>query len=383
MVLPIISPDSEFLLMAALLSLVSLAIWIEKSPWGRKISAALVILVGGAVLSNLGVIPKSAPLYTTMNNFFVPVAIPMFLLRADVRKSIRESGRILLIFLAAAMGTIVGALLAYQIIDLGADGARLTGVLTASYIGGGVNFVAVAQALELQDSSEYVAALSADTVCSVMYLAILVAIPSIAVFRRMLPKTAGSPADDSASSTSETEPDNRADEFDLFGATNGLAISLVICAIGWWFSVVSGTGYGGFIVAITSVALIVANFGQRIMRFVNSEFGIGMLLIYLFFGSLGASADLALVLEAALPIFVFLLIVLSVHLSVVLMVGRIGRFGLDEVVVASNACILGPTTAAAMAAGFRWTNLVTPGMLVGVLGYSFATFVGLTIASFL
>ena len=137
----LVSPDAEFLLMAVLLSLVSLAIWVEKSSWGRKLSAALVILLGGAVLSNLGIIPKSAPLYTTMNNFFVPVAIPMFLLRADVRKSIRESGRVLVIFLIAAVGTIVGSLLAFQIVDLGADSERITGVLTASYIGGGVNFV--------------------------------------------------------------------------------------------------------------------------------------------------------------------------------------------------------------------------------------------------
>ena len=379
----LVSPDADFLLMAVLLSLVSLAIWVEKSSWGRKLSAALVILLGGAVLSNLGIIPKSAPLYTTMNNFFVPVAIPMFLLRADVRKSIRESGRVLVIFLIAAVGTIVGSLLAFQIVDLGADSERIAGVLTASYIGGGVNFVAVAQALGLQDSSEYVAALSADTVCSVMYLAILVAIPSIAIFRRLLPQRESQSMGIAASERSAARSDGSDDSFDVFGATNGLAISLTICAFGWWVSVATGTGHSTFIVTITVAALLIANFGQWILRFVSSEFGIGMLLIYLFFGSLGASADLGLVLEAALPILIFLLIVLGVHLAIVLIAGRLGRFELAEVVVASNACILGPTTAAAMAAGFRWKNLVMPGMLVGVLGYSFATFVGLTIAKVL
>ena len=44
----------------------------------------------------------------------------------------------------------------------------------------------------------------------------------------------------------------------------------------------------------------------------------------------------------------------------------------DELLLASNANVGGPTTAAAMAAAARW-ELVVPALLTGVLGYSVAT----------
>jgi len=37
----------------------------------------------------------------------------------------------------------------------------------------------------------------------------------------------------------------------------------------------------------------------------------------------------------------------------------------------------GPTTAAAMASSKRWKSLIVPSMLVGVLGYTVATFLGI------
>ena len=57
-------------------------------------------------------------------------------------------------------------------------------------------------------------------------------------------------------------------------------------------------------------------------------------------------------------------------------VGR--QFGLTipELLTASNAAIFGATTAPAMAAAKGWHDQVTPGVLVGVLGYALGTFIG-------
>jgi uncharacterized membrane protein len=47
---------------------------------------------------------------------------------------------------------------------------------------------------------------------------------------------------------------------------------------------------------------------------------------------------------------------------------------LSEILIASNANIGGPSTAAAMAGVFRWKQLVTPAVLAGTMGYIIANF---------
>ena len=50
---------------------------------------------------------------------------------------------------------------------------------------------------------------------------------------------------------------------------------------------------------------------------------------------------------------------------------------------ASNACILGPATAAGLAGTKGWKTLVTPGILVGILGYAIGNFIGVGLANWL
>ena len=56
---------------------------------------------------------------------------------------------------------------------------------------------------------------------------------------------------------------------------------------------------------------------------------------------------------------------------------------LEEAILASNACIGGPTTAAAMAVSKGWTKLIAPIMLIGTLGYVIGNYCGIIIGNFL
>jgi uncharacterized membrane protein len=82
-------------------------------------------------------------------------------------------------------------------------------------------------------------------------------------------------------------------------------------------------------------------------------------------------------------LFVFAGLILTVHLVVILVAGKLFRLDLAEIVIASNANMGGPTTAAAMATARHWTELVTPAILCGTLGYAVATFIGAAVGSWL
>lgn len=56
--------------------------------------------------------------------------------------------------------------------------------------------------------------------------------------------------------------------------------------------------------------------------------------------------------------------------------GRLLRLPMQAVLIASNANVGGPATAAAMASAKGWQHMVQPAVLTGSLGYACATFVG-------
>ena len=75
-----------------------------------------------------------------------------------------------------------------------------------------------------------------------------------------------------------------------------------------------------------------------------------------------------------LRLFVFELAVF-VHLGIVLAAGKLLGYSRKEIVLASNANVGGPTTAAAMCVAKGWRAYFIPSMLSGILGYTIATFV--------
>ena len=101
------------------------------------------------------------------------------------------------------------------------------------------------------------------------------------------------------------------------------------------------------------------------------------------FGTIGSSANLTTIAGIALPYVIMICSAIVLFIVLILIVGKFLKLDLAELLIAANACILGPATAAAMAAGQKWHDLVTPGMLAGILGYSFATFIGVAVTRIL
>lgn len=375
---PLIEADRTFAVSAAIMVIVSFGLWAERRPWGQKLGGPLLLIAIAMVAANVGIIPHSAPVYGQIANFLVPLAIPLLLLRADFRTIYRESGPMFFAFIVATVATVAGSIVGVSVIDMGASEPEIAGTVTASYIGGSLNFVATAQALGIQGSAIYVAGLSADAVGAVFFLLALMALPAFRFVRRAMPSRFIEQGRSPSRGESTARPAEAA-PFKPSQAANGLAVSLLVCAAGAALTSLFELD-SLFILVVTGLALLVANFGKPLLRHVSSEFELGTLFMYVFFVAIGAGADFGAVLEAALPILFFILVMVAVHLCLLVVIGKLMKLDLAEVMIAANACILGPAPAAALAASRGWQPLVAPGILVGMFGYAIATPIGVALA---
>jgi uncharacterized membrane protein len=101
-----------------------------------------------------------------------------------------------------------------------------------------------------------------------------------------------------------------------------------------------------------------------------------------FFATIGAAAGQAS-LTGALPFVLFVLVQLSVHGALTGAAAVLLGVPAEVAMVASNAAVGGPATAAAMAAARGWTSLVPAAVMLGGLGYGIGTWLGLWVHSIL
>ena len=285
----------------------------------------------------------------------------------------------LVAFCIGAAGATAGVLVGYSLLPLGEESAELAGVFTATYTGGSMNFVAVAKAVGFDDSSRYAAAMAADNLVGTPYLLVLVLLPAVGWVRRMFPSRIIEEAEREHREHPPGLPDGGLNFRDLSGV---LALSLVICAAG--YGLAAGLGLARFgILFVTALAVLIANLFPRAMARLEGDFQLGTFFMYLFFVTIGASAHVGELASDALVLVPFAVIIIAVHLVVLMLATGLLKIDLAEALVASNACIMGPATAAAIAAGQGWRDLVTPGVLVGVLGYVIANFLGVAVTGLL
>jgi len=374
----IISDQNIIALGAILFGLAWLGFWIDTTPLGKKTSGVIWVLLVGMVLSNFKLIPFSSPTYDFASGTLVPLAIPLLLFKADLRKIFRESGPVMLTFAIASAATVTGAMLGYFLLDLGEIGPKVAGVYTGGWVGGAVNFLAVSQAVEMTPE-EFSVSLSASAMVSNIALALLIAIPSIGWLARRLP--AHEP-NEAAEQAADGDGHQGASTLKLTHVTGAIALSFAICAVaGWlgeWFSLPQYN-----ILFITILTIIIANLIPKTMHNLEGDFDLGMLFMYVFFAAVGAGTDANFFASSALTLFFYGMFIIVVHLLIVLFAAKLLKVDIAEAIVASAAALVGPAVTAAIATSKGWRTLVTPGIMCGIFGYVIGTFIGVGVTAIL
>jgi len=380
MSLPLIGADQDFALWAVLIGLAAFGFWCERFPWGRKYSGVMLLISAAIVLANLRIIPTAAPAYDAVWEYLVPLAIPLLLFQADLKRIVRESGPTLIAFIIGSATVVAGTIVGVSLIDLGPFETELAGIYTGTYIGGSLNFAAVSEATGMQGNSLLAAAYAADNVITNLHFLLILLIPGIAWIAKRFPTHH---MDNAAQFDIEAEgPVHQVANLDVAGLLMALSAAFALAFAGNQLATFAGRPEFAILVT-TALALMVATFLPHQVEKLSGYREAGNVMMFIFLASVGASADVWQLIETAPILFVFATVIVSVHLFLLFGIGMLLKLDLAELAMASAVCIGGPSSAPALASAMGWRDLLIPGILAGSLGYAIGSFIGVTLVELL
>ncbi|CAK9030872.1 unnamed protein product [Durusdinium trenchii] len=339
----------------------------RKTPLGRAMTGPVCAMSLGVLVASQS--PAPAAVLRRLQFFSVTLATPLLLLSCNLKELCGPATRRLLgAFAVGAVSTASAALLAALVLRhplsaaLGGweTASKAIAALTSKNIGSGINFVAVAQALQMKPLI-IAASLAVDSALGVIYFPVAAS---------LTPKNS-----ESRGRGATLEEQGRGPEH--FSLTESLTTFLVALAIAFLAHQFSPAGYA----CITSslLAVLLGTFPAA-KRWPAGE-ALGWPLLYLYFAAAGftVGAVPGSTLRRFSPLIDFGIMLYAIHLLLILLLGRLAKLTRAELLVASSANIGGPATASSLASSKQWPQLQRPALLVGTFGNAVAGGLGLAI----
>jgi uncharacterized membrane protein len=397
-------------LAALIAGITALAFWLDlRYGWARTVGATMLVIVFGAVVSNLGLVPFESPVYEVVSGPVTSLAIVWLLFAVDIR-DLKDAGpTMVLAFLIAVSATAVGAVVAALVFQGFFEGEvwKLAGVMTGTYAGGSLNFVAVGRELDFPPAL-FSAATASDAVMTAVWFGATLMIPlwlgkyfpaprhdhhggraeaGVAAGGPGPVRVGAAPADadpDAAPARPEGPDTDPMADHPFFARAPLRVLDLsILLALGFALvraaeGVVAVLPGVPSIVWLTTFALIVGH--TPWVRRLHGAMHLGSLGLHFFLAIIGIASRFSEILRVGPEVFWFTALVVLVHGVLVYGGCRLARLDVETTSVASQAAVGGPSSALALAVGREWKALVLPGVVVGLLGYAVGNYLGLGVA---
>ncbi|GAA0879552.1 DUF819 family protein [Algoriphagus jejuensis] len=360
---------------------VFLAQGLTRFSWGRTVGSAIWVILICAVISNFGLIPSAmdgGPVYDGVFVYLAPLGIFIALLEVDL-KSLKKAGLpLLLMFLLGAAGTVIGVMVAWFVVNpaaqIGDLASAVAGMYTGTYIGGSINFNAIALHYEVNQSGNLFAATTVvDNLIGTPWIVATLILPKY--LQKFYPR-------EKLESAQSGEKIITSEEISI--ASLGMILGLGL--LGMAVSKVLGSYFSDIpeIIVLTTFALILAQ--VPMVKQLKGKHTLGFFFILIFLAVIGTLCDvgaLAGVGELAGTLILFVGLLVLIHGAVIFGIGALFKMDWDVIAVASQANVGGNTTAIAAAESLNRPDLLIPGVLVGSLGNALGTYVGFAVAGLL
>jgi uncharacterized membrane protein len=326
------------------------------------------------MVSGSGILPGQHPVYPKITSMFLPAGLILLLISTDMKAILKLGRPALLMMATGSVGIMIGTPLVVMLFKpwLPADAWSGFGALSASWIGGSANMIAVKEAIHTPDAV-FFPMIVVDTVVAYSWMGLLILLEG---FQKIYDKWNHSDLrviEALARKTCSAETDIKKVSFQF------LPLTLAVAFGGAWISnsladVVGSGSFAWTIILATTFGILLSLTSLRKLEFHGAS-RIGYFFLFLVLTSIGARASLSGILSAPLLVVAGVVLVL-IHGAFLLIISRVARIPLCLVATASQANIGGPASAPIVAAAYE-PALAPVGLLLGILGNVMGTYLGL------
>ena len=326
------------------------------------------------LISGSGVLPAQHPVYPKITSTVLPAGLILLLITTDIRAILKLGRPALLMMFTGSAGIMLGAPLVVMLFKawLPADAWSGFGALSASWIGGSANMIAVKEAIHTPDAI-FFPMIVVDTVVAYSWMGLLILSEGFQKTYDAWNRSDLRVVEELARQTAAAEARTKKFSFQF------LPLILAVAFGGAWLSnqlagILGGGSFAWTIILASTFGILLSFTPLRKLEFHGAS-RIGYLFLFLVLTSIGARASLSGILSAPLLIVAGVALVL-IHAFFLLIVSRLARIPLCLVATASQANIGGPASAPIVAAAYA-PALAPVGLLLGILGNVMGTYLGL------